>query len=684
MNRIHQLFLSIMVSLIPSNFVFSSETPTGTPTPAISDTPTNTPYITPSITPDNIPTNTPVPVYSKDWVEFSPGSASGQGISKGFGNPQQSTQIIIDKDDEPVIAWDSLLDGYDYSVTHIMKWEGNAWKELVKENISSAGIVAGLNRITIDPADQSIVLSTDFYSNILFKFDGTIWKPWANGGIDDPDGLEIWTDIAFLPDNTPVAFYHHMYAPSPYHYRVKKFVDGSWKEFNPGSATDNGIADSNLNGLHPQIYINFRGDIYTVWQQNYFGHQAIYLKRWTGIEWITELIALSSNTGDDSDSCWLGFHPICFDSEGYPILTYQKVLGNKSIIEVVKKVNDKWKTLGYVESEERGLCSPGHKGGLSIILNTPWDYPIVFWYDSPSNALYAKYFDGMEWKPLGEGAASDGGIGNLSWSNFSATINKKNEIILAYTSADTKDIYVKKYQLTPPENYQPPTPTPAPTPIPGWFVLDGFGGVHGSNPAIPLPVLPYFMPFNIARDLEPDPLGRGWYMLDGFGGIHTSPPDLPKPTGLPYFGYDIARNLEIVNTDHGYEFYMLDGYGAVHSTDKNFNQGYLPWFGFDIARDLEPFSNADAWNVLDGYGLMYSSKESIESYPLQSIWSWNPLVRSIVSFPDHTNVVMDAWGGRHTNPRKPATDVVKGLPGDFYFPGFDIIWDLELAPIKNK
>lgn len=196
-------------------------------------------------------------------------------------------------------------------------------------------------------------------------------------------------------------------------------------------------------------------------------------------------------------------------------------------------------------------------------------------------------------------------------------------------------------------------------------------------------MLPYFMPFDIARDLEPDPLGRGWYMLDGFGGIHTSSPDLPKPTDLPYFGYDIARNLEVVNTEHGYEFYMLDGYGVVHSTDKNFKQGFLPWFGFDIARDLEPDPNSNAWMVLDGYGLTYSNKESIESYPMQSAWHWAPLVRSMVLFRNHTDVIMDAWGGRHTNPRKPAANVVNGLPSDFYFPGFDIIWDLELIPEKK-
>jgi len=43
-------------------------------------------------------------------------------------------------------------------------------------------------------------------------------------------------------------------------------------------------------------------------------------------------------------------------------------------------------------------------------------------------------------------------------------------------------------------------------------------------------------------------------------------------------------------------------------------------------------------------------------------------------------VMIDHYGGRHTNPFYPAVDVVNGLPADFYFPGWDIIWDVEIVP----
>ena len=536
------------------------------------------PTSTPTFSPTESPISTPAPVYSKDWVEYHPGSASGQGISNGFCYSGSGIQVILDKDNEPVIAWESSINESDTTI-HVLKWTGANWTQLGRnQSISSEGVVnpAGLNRLTIDPSDKNLVLSMHHYKNILMKFYNNDWVPWAGGGIDDPDGYEFFTDIAFSSENTPIAFYHNGYGPVPSHFRVRKFIDGLWKEFSTGSASGNGIAMTDAPGLHPNISINNKGEIYTVWQQDTEGSAVLYVMKWSGIKWELVYTDKSPADGEYVNGCWISNRPMCFDNDGNPILAYHKVVNNANKGRIVKRINGIWKPLGYDEAGEDGFSEPGRSTGLPVVINTPWDWPIVFWYENTQ--IYAKIFDGNIWKPLGAGAASRDGIGTMgwSWSPVSTVINKNNEVILVYVNAQNKDIYVKKYQLTPPEKYLTPTPVPTPATTLDWFVLDGFGGVHSSNPSIPLPVLPYFMPFNIARDLEPDPLGRGWYMLDGFGGIHTSSPDLPKPIDLPYFGYDIARNLEVVNTDHGYEFYMLDGYGTIHSTDKSFQQEIYP------------------------------------------------------------------------------------------------------------
>ncbi len=283
------------------------------------------------------------------------------------------------------------------------------------------------------------------------------------------------------------------------------------------------------------------------------------------------------------------------------------------------------------------------------------------------------------------------GISEMRYSNgefygLTTSLDGTAIYLLHHWGADRNSIQILRYKgkVTTPT----PTPfesTPAPTPIPGWFVLDGFGGIHSTNPELERPVLPYFAPYNIVRDIEPDPLGRGWYMLDGLGVVHTSSPDLPYPIGLPYFGFDIARNLEIISTENGLEFYMLDGFGVVHtSTGDSFEYGNLPWFGADLARELEPGPNGKSWLVLDAYGYLHSSQWTGYDLPLSVPYHQNLIARGMVRFPDETTVLIDGFGGRHTNPFYPAVDVVDGLPPEFYFWGFDIIWDIETVPATQQ
>ena len=232
-----------------------------------------------------------------------------------------------------------------------------------------------------------------------------------------------------------------------------------------------------------------------------------------------------------------------------------------------------------------------------------------------------------------------------------------------------------------------PTFTPTPSPVQGWFVLDGFGGIHTSNPEMQRPQLPYIAGYDIFRDLEPDALGRGWYMLDGHGGIHRSSGQLPLPAELPYFNFDIARNLEVQERDGQTYFYLLDGYGVIHTDDPEFSRGKLPWQQTDFARDLEPDPNENGWLVLDHYGLIHGSHRPTYDLPLDFFLTpptrWPTLFRALVRFDDETSVLLDSWGGRHTNPLHPAKNVMKGISADLYFPGWDIVWDAEAISSQN-
>jgi hypothetical protein len=85
----------------------------------------------------------------------------------------------------------------------------------------------------------------------------------------------------------------------------------------------------------------------------------------------------------------------------------------------------------------------------------------------------------------------------------------------------------------------------------GYYILDGFGGVHagGGAPKV-LPPTPYFG-FDVAEDIvyvPPGTQGRdGVLVLDAFGGVHRGGAiavDSLAPA-TPYFGFDVARGIAL-------------------------------------------------------------------------------------------------------------------------------------------
>jgi len=149
----------------------------------------------------------------------------------------------------------------------------------------------------------------------------------------------------------------------------------------------------------------------------------------------------------------------------------------------------------------------------------------------------------------------------------------------------------------------------------GYVLMDGFGGRHAvGNGAARLPtgvIGPYFGifegenlvgGFDIARDIELVPAdigGVGYYLMDGFGGVHTRGDQaVYHPTA--YFGWDIARDIELVFfPDVGYTYWQLDGYGGMHpAAGRTDIPDVRQWvrfasshfFGWDIAVDFEVVS----------------------------------------------------------------------------------------------
>ncbi len=223
----------------------------------------------------------------------------------------------------------------------------------------------------------------------------------------------------------------------------------------------------------------------------------------------------------------------------------------------------------------------------------------------------------------------------------------------------------------------------------GYYVMDGFGGIHPVNDDVdasrkdpnnpmfglqhdnpsyyPPPFnYAYWWAFDIARDLEVSyyfttvtagVVGEtnGYYVLDGFGAVHNCRVDPfdpsnesyyapwwnnPDVVALPYFGWDIARDFEL--TPDGNAYYLLDGYGGVHA--PRFASGDIPLVtsayyeeGFDIARDFEYVQGPDGavigYYLLDGLGVIHRAGNVPDLGQLDSVPTATDIYRDLEVSP---------------------------------------------------
>jgi len=125
----------------------------------------------------------------------------------------------------------------------------------------------------------------------------------------------------------------------------------------------------------------------------------------------------------------------------------------------------------------------------------------------------------------------------------------------------------------------------------GYAIMDGFGAIHAmveDEDGNPMPApwedeesgintdAPYFLPFDLAIDIEVMPNGGGVVLLNRVGEVFvinaqglTSDDNFVEPgieDDLPSFGFDSARDLTLVSNDEGkiVGIYVLDRFGTVH------------------------------------------------------------------------------------------------------------------------
>lgn len=180
----------------------------------------------------------------------------------------------------------------------------------------------------------------------------------------------------------------------------------------------------------------------------------------------------------------------------------------------------------------------------------------------------------------------------------------------------------------------------------GAYILDGLGGVHVAGTAVAISPATTYFAFDTARGIELNSGNTGYYVLDGFGGVHAGGAAPVIAPATPYFGFNVAADIELIGAETGY--YVLDGFGGVHAggAAAPVSPG-TPYFGFDIARDLE--LHGSGYFVLDGFGGVHASDAgTVVPSPSPPYFGKDAAIDLVVTSNGQGMFVLDRFGGVHT------------------------------------
>ena len=113
----------------------------------------------------------------------------------------------------------------------------------------------------------------------------------------------------------------------------------------------------------------------------------------------------------------------------------------------------------------------------------------------------------------------------------------------------------------------------------------------------------------------------GFYVLDGYGGVHAGGGAAAITPTTTYFGWDIAKDFAYIPVSYndsinGSGFLVLDGYGGIHRGGKLASISVTPtyYFGWNIARAI-------AYRTIDPhtYGVSSASYVDVTSSSFASI-----------------------------------------------------------------
>jgi len=262
------------------------------------------------------------------WTEVGAGSASGSGISNSQYLAEEP-YIALGPDGNPYVVWQNTDSHSAKGEIFVRRWDGNQWVEVGSGSASGGGISntpygdSYYPAIAIDPNGTPYVVwqetQIDDAHIYIRRWNGSAWveigpESASNGGISKGSAYSFQPALAIAEDNTPYVAWEE-YLDGIY---VLHWNGNEWKEVGSGSASGTGISQGF--GTLASIAIDSNHHPYVVWTSN---NSAVYARRWNGSSWEEIGNGSASAEGIDDTDVYVTSPSVTVSPDGIPYVTWE-------------------------------------------------------------------------------------------------------------------------------------------------------------------------------------------------------------------------------------------------------------------------------------------------------------------------------------------------------------------------
>lgn len=414
----------------------------------------------PTASPSPVPTVTARP--QRTWQELGSGSASDGGISSNAAESGWPA-VAVSRDGTVYAAWTDQSDG-DRQI-YVKMWQDGRWQPVGAGSVSGGGI-SRTSGESVWPAiamgldGKPFVAWRDWSSGrsqiYVLRWSGARWmEVGANsasaGGVSRTNATsEGGPAIAIDGHGHPIIAWEDNSFGWDQIY-IKRWNGNSWSSMGRYSDAFLGVSGTLENSRRPHLAVAPDGKVYVTWADSISGNAEVFVRRWNGTGW-AEVGANSARVGGisqtpgDSQTPW-----IAVGADGIPYVTWTDNNAGDYEVYVRRWNGTAWPEVGSGSATGGGISGNSGDSLKSRLAIGPDGTSYVMWYDDSAGdaEVYVRYWNGSSWVEAGAGSASGGGIssngGTSAVGSLAVAPNGDPYVAWGDNSSGNYEVYVKRW-----------------------------------------------------------------------------------------------------------------------------------------------------------------------------------------------------------------------------------------------